>query len=165
MLIDYIINHKFDFIIKFQYNQAIRKKYSISWELTQEQLCFSEKTMAFAYQKQEEDDMEKITLDVKGVNKGHYTPGILSNGLLFISGQLSLDLDNLVFLCYLVHCSNEWYRHGLGAAAEDCPFRNDLLPGRQRYPRLQHRQGTGAGWGLWPSDRDRRNRSRLLSTV
>jgi len=37
--------------------------------------------------------MEKVTLDVKGVNKGHYTPGILSNGLLFISGQLSLDMD------------------------------------------------------------------------
>lgn len=26
-------------------------------------------------------------------NKGHYTPGIISNGMLYISGQLSLDPD------------------------------------------------------------------------
>lgn len=28
-----------------------------------------------------------------GENKGHYSPGIISNGTLYISGQLSLDLD------------------------------------------------------------------------
>ncbi len=37
--------------------------------------------------------MEAVTLQVKGVNKGHYVPAIKSAGLLFISGQLSLDLD------------------------------------------------------------------------
>ncbi len=37
--------------------------------------------------------MKKVELNVKGANKGHYTPGIISGGLLFISGQLSLDLD------------------------------------------------------------------------
>ena len=37
--------------------------------------------------------MKMVTLPVKGENKGHYSPGIISNGLLFISGQLSLDLD------------------------------------------------------------------------
>ncbi len=26
-------------------------------------------------------------------NKGHYTPGIVSNGMLYISGQLSIDPD------------------------------------------------------------------------
>lgn len=37
--------------------------------------------------------MQKVNLIVSGENKGHYTPGIISQGLLFISGQLSLDLD------------------------------------------------------------------------
>ena len=37
--------------------------------------------------------MKEITLDVKGENKGHYVPGMISNGMLYISGQLSLDLD------------------------------------------------------------------------
>ena len=37
--------------------------------------------------------MKEIVLDVKGENKGHYVPGIISNGMLYISGQLSLDLD------------------------------------------------------------------------
>lgn len=37
--------------------------------------------------------MKEISLHVKGVNKGHYVPGMISNGMLYISGQLSLDLD------------------------------------------------------------------------
>lgn len=37
--------------------------------------------------------MKKITLDVKGNNPGHYTPGVISGGMLYISGQLSLDQD------------------------------------------------------------------------
>lgn len=37
--------------------------------------------------------MEKIEPKYKGENKGHYTPGIISNGMLYISGQLSIDPD------------------------------------------------------------------------
>ena len=37
--------------------------------------------------------MQEVVLDVKGENKGHYVPGMISNGMLYISGQLSLDLD------------------------------------------------------------------------
>ena len=37
--------------------------------------------------------MEKITLDVKGKNKGHYAPGMRLGHTLYISGQLSIDLD------------------------------------------------------------------------
>ena len=37
--------------------------------------------------------MREVTLDAKGKNKGHYAPGVIAGGLLFISGQLSLDLD------------------------------------------------------------------------
>ncbi|MFQ8815709.1 MAG: RidA family protein [Sutterella wadsworthensis] len=29
----------------------------------------------------------------KGENKGHYTPGIISKGMLYVSGQLSIDPD------------------------------------------------------------------------
>lgn len=37
--------------------------------------------------------MKQVFLDVKGENKGHYAPGVISNGMLYISGQLSLNLD------------------------------------------------------------------------
>ena len=37
--------------------------------------------------------MKFVSPQDKGENKGHYTPGIISNGLLFISGQLSIDPD------------------------------------------------------------------------
>lgn len=37
--------------------------------------------------------MKKIVIDYKKTNKGHYTPGIISNGILYISGQLSRDPD------------------------------------------------------------------------
>jgi reactive intermediate/imine deaminase len=37
--------------------------------------------------------MEKIAPKGCGENKGHYTPGIISNGMLYISGQLSIDPD------------------------------------------------------------------------
>ncbi len=37
--------------------------------------------------------MREVNIDAKGVNKGHYAPGMIAGGLLFISGQLSLDLD------------------------------------------------------------------------
>ena len=32
--------------------------------------------------------MKKVLLDVKGENKGHYAPGVISNGMMYISGQL-----------------------------------------------------------------------------
>lgn len=37
--------------------------------------------------------MKMITPPFKGENKGHYTPGVVSGGLLFVSGQLSVDPD------------------------------------------------------------------------
>lgn len=37
--------------------------------------------------------MQKITPPYAGENKGHYTPGIIANGMLYISGQLSIDPD------------------------------------------------------------------------
>ena len=37
--------------------------------------------------------MEKISVNYLSENKGHYTPGIISNGMLYISGQLSIDPD------------------------------------------------------------------------
>ena len=37
--------------------------------------------------------MRKISLNVKGENKGHYAPGMISGNQLYISGQLSIDLD------------------------------------------------------------------------
>ena len=37
--------------------------------------------------------MQKVTLKTAGENKGHYVPGMISNGMLYISGQLSIDLD------------------------------------------------------------------------
>jgi reactive intermediate/imine deaminase len=38
-------------------------------------------------------NMKKITPKYNSENKGHYTPGIISNGMLYISGQLSIDPD------------------------------------------------------------------------
>ena len=35
--------------------------------------------------------MKRIVPEYKTENKGHYTPGILSNDILYISGQLSKD--------------------------------------------------------------------------
>ena len=37
--------------------------------------------------------MKEVFINVKGTNKGHYAAGIISNGMLYISGQLSLDPD------------------------------------------------------------------------
>jgi 2-iminobutanoate/2-iminopropanoate deaminase len=37
--------------------------------------------------------MEKVSLTQSSENRGHYTPGIISNGMLYISGQLSVDPD------------------------------------------------------------------------
>ncbi len=37
--------------------------------------------------------MRSVILDAKGENKGHYVPGVVSGGMLYVSGQLSLDLD------------------------------------------------------------------------
>lgn len=37
--------------------------------------------------------MEKIIPRYASENKGHYTPGLISNGMLYISGQLSIDPD------------------------------------------------------------------------
>ncbi|MDY9920301.1 MAG: RidA family protein [Synergistota bacterium] len=38
--------------------------------------------------------MKKIVPEYKIENKGHYSPGVLSNGMLYISGQLSRDPDS-----------------------------------------------------------------------
>lgn len=43
--------------------------------------------------KEKESFMKEVVLNVKGVNKGHYVPGMISGNTLYISGQLSLDLD------------------------------------------------------------------------
>ncbi|MEL7648395.1 MAG: RidA family protein [Sedimentibacter sp.] len=40
--------------------------------------------------------MEKIEPKYLSENKGHYMPGIISNGMLYISGQLSIDPDTRV---------------------------------------------------------------------
>jgi reactive intermediate/imine deaminase len=37
--------------------------------------------------------MKKIIPGDASENKGHYTPGIISHGMLYISGQLSIDPD------------------------------------------------------------------------
>lgn len=37
--------------------------------------------------------MKFITPDYKGENKGHHSVGVISNGMLYISGQLSIDPD------------------------------------------------------------------------
>ena len=37
--------------------------------------------------------MKKIVPDYVAENKGHYSPGVVSNGMLYISGQLSIDPD------------------------------------------------------------------------
>ncbi|EHS56037.1 RidA family protein [Paenibacillus kribbensis] len=37
--------------------------------------------------------MKKIEPKYCGENKGHYAAGIISNGMLYISGQLSMDPD------------------------------------------------------------------------
>ncbi len=37
--------------------------------------------------------MQKIIPSYAAENRGHYTPGIVSNGMLYISGQLSIDPD------------------------------------------------------------------------
>ena len=40
-----------------------------------------------------DENMKKVEPKYRGENKGHYTPGIISNGMLYISGQLSIDPD------------------------------------------------------------------------
>ncbi|WMJ83570.1 RidA family protein [Oscillospiraceae bacterium LTW-04] len=37
--------------------------------------------------------MEMVSPRYAGTNKGHYSPGVISNGMLYISGQLSIDPD------------------------------------------------------------------------
>lgn len=37
--------------------------------------------------------MQKVFLNVKSKNPGHYAPGIISKGMLYVSGQLPKDLD------------------------------------------------------------------------
>ena len=37
--------------------------------------------------------MEFVMPEYEGENKGHYSPGVITNGLLFISGQLSINPD------------------------------------------------------------------------
>lgn len=35
--------------------------------------------------------MREVTIETKAVNKGHYVPGIISKGVLYVSGQLPMD--------------------------------------------------------------------------
>lgn len=37
--------------------------------------------------------MKLVQPPFKGENKGHYTPGVISQGTLYVSGQLSIDPD------------------------------------------------------------------------
>ena len=37
--------------------------------------------------------MKAVFPETKGENKGHYAPGVISHGMLYISGQLSKDPD------------------------------------------------------------------------
>lgn len=37
--------------------------------------------------------MKFVDPHFKGVNSGHYVPGVISNGMVYVSGQLSLDPD------------------------------------------------------------------------
>lgn len=37
--------------------------------------------------------MKLIHPEYRAENKGHYSPGVISNGMLYVSGQLSLDPD------------------------------------------------------------------------
>ena len=37
--------------------------------------------------------MKLVSPDFKGKNAGHYSPGVVSKGTLYISGQLSIDMD------------------------------------------------------------------------
>ena len=41
--------------------------------------------------KRKEQLMQKITMVNEKENKGHYTPGIIAGGMLYVSGQLPLD--------------------------------------------------------------------------
>ena len=35
--------------------------------------------------------MREVLIDTKAVNKGHYVPGVVSRGVLYISGQLPMN--------------------------------------------------------------------------
>ena len=37
--------------------------------------------------------MQMVNPPFKGENKGHYTPGVIAGGMLYVSGQLSIDPD------------------------------------------------------------------------
>ncbi len=37
--------------------------------------------------------MKLVDPHFKGENKGHYSPGVISRGMLYVSGQLSIDPD------------------------------------------------------------------------
>lgn len=37
--------------------------------------------------------MELVQINTNGTHKGHYSAGVVSNGMLYISGQLSIDMD------------------------------------------------------------------------
>ena len=37
--------------------------------------------------------MKEVFIETKAVNKGHYVPGMISGGMLYVSGQLPMDHD------------------------------------------------------------------------
>lgn len=38
--------------------------------------------------------MKTVTIESKAKNNGHYVPGVISRGMLYISGQLPMDHDS-----------------------------------------------------------------------
>ena len=45
--------------------------------------------------------MKAVTPEYKGENKGHYSAGMISRGMLYISGQLSIDPDTRLSLIHI----------------------------------------------------------------
>ena len=43
--------------------------------------------------------MKMVCPPFKGENKGHYTAGVISKGMLYVSGQLSIDPDTREVCC------------------------------------------------------------------
>ena len=37
--------------------------------------------------------MKEVFIETKALNKGHYVPGMISRGMLYVSGQLPMDHD------------------------------------------------------------------------
>ncbi|KIR03730.1 putative translation initiation inhibitor [Lachnospiraceae bacterium TWA4] len=83
--------------------------------------------------------MEMVQIHA-GENKGHYSPGVISNGTLYISGQLSLDLDTREVVKggikeHLRQCllNVERVLHAAGATKEDVVFCRVYITGMKYW--------------------------------